>query len=90
MREIFLNGRQMKNKDQLHDYLKEKLELPDYYGKNLDALWDLLTTDDRERKIIFVYAADFSSNLGDYGHSLLALLKEAAQENDKLNLEIRG
>ena len=26
-----------------HKILKEKLELPDYYGENLDALWDCLT-----------------------------------------------
>lgn len=26
-----------------HEYLKEKLRFPDYYGKNLDALYDCLT-----------------------------------------------
>ena len=26
-----------------HDYLAEALNLPDYYGKNLDALYDCLT-----------------------------------------------
>lgn len=24
----------------LHQYLKDTLELPDYYGMNFDALWD--------------------------------------------------
>jgi len=27
---------------ELHDMLKEKFGLPEYYGKNWDALWDLL------------------------------------------------
>ena len=27
----------------LHIEIKEKLELPIYYGENLDALWDCLT-----------------------------------------------
>jgi len=26
-----------------HDYLKEVFDFPDYYGKNLDALYDCLT-----------------------------------------------
>ena len=27
----------------LHNEIKEKLELPEWYGNNLDALWDMLT-----------------------------------------------
>ncbi len=27
----------------LHDELKQKLHLPDFYGRNLDALWDSIT-----------------------------------------------
>lgn len=28
-----------------HEALQKGLDLPDYYGKNLDALWDCLTSD---------------------------------------------
>lgn len=27
---------------ELHEYLKEAFDLPDYYGHNMDALWDCL------------------------------------------------
>ncbi len=27
----------------LHQILKDSLELPDFYGRNVDALWDCLT-----------------------------------------------
>ena len=27
----------------LHGIIKKELEFPDWYGRNLDALWDLLT-----------------------------------------------
>nr|WP_313780584.1 barstar family protein [Paenibacillus larvae] len=43
MHDILLDGRKIGNLGQLHTVLKEALELPDYYGNNLDALWDCLT-----------------------------------------------
>ena len=52
MIEIKLNGSKMKDRETAHLYIKRKLSLPDYYGKNLDALWDLLSTDTSPKKII--------------------------------------
>ena len=40
MRRIIIDAQDMPNKDSLHLVLKEALNLPDYYGRNLDALWD--------------------------------------------------
>jgi ribonuclease inhibitor len=39
---VVLPGRQLTTRDTLHDWLNEALEFP-YYGRNLDALWDLLS-----------------------------------------------
>ena len=33
----------VESEDDLHDRLEESLPLPDYYGRNLDALYDVLT-----------------------------------------------
>ncbi|MDR3091594.1 MAG: barstar family protein [Clostridiales bacterium] len=33
----------VKNFCDLHRVISESLDFPDWYGKNLDALWDLLT-----------------------------------------------
>jgi len=41
MKIIELDGKCIKKHS--HDYLKEKFSFPDYYGKNLDALYDCLT-----------------------------------------------
>lgn len=41
---IVLDGKKMLSKESLHIELKAKLELPEYYGENLDALWDCLTS----------------------------------------------
>ena len=31
------------SREEVHSYLKEKFAFPEYYGKNLDALYDCLT-----------------------------------------------
>ena len=35
---IYLDRARLKEKEEAHAYLKEKLHLPEYYGNNLDAL----------------------------------------------------
>ncbi|MBO7719434.1 MAG: barstar family protein [Methanosphaera sp.] len=41
MKIIILDGKKIKKKS--HSYLKKVFDFPDYYGKNLDALYDCLT-----------------------------------------------
>lgn len=43
MKQIVLDGNKLADADNVHDYLKEMLAFPEYYGKNLDALHDCLT-----------------------------------------------
>ncbi|PFB76755.1 barnase inhibitor [Bacillus anthracis] len=38
-----LDGRHFTSEKVLHKVLKEKLDLPHYYGENANALWDCLT-----------------------------------------------
>ncbi|PQP80718.1 barnase inhibitor [Paenibacillus sp. PCH8] len=40
---VILDGEDFASADELHQRLKDKLDLPDFYGGNLDALWDCLT-----------------------------------------------
>ena len=45
MEQIILDGREFLDKETSHDYLSRQLGLADHYGRNLDALWDCLTSD---------------------------------------------
>ncbi|PEQ72059.1 barstar family protein [Bacillus thuringiensis] len=43
METIQLNGWKFTSKEIMHKILKNKLDLPNYYGENADVLWDCLT-----------------------------------------------
>ena len=42
MKEIVLDFSGIKTYWELHEYLKIVFKLPNYYGRNMDALWDCL------------------------------------------------
>ena len=68
---IILDGRRMTDRAATHAELREKLELPDHYGNNLDALNDCLG-ERRERELIVIeHAGAFLEDCGAYGLSLL-------------------
>lgn len=63
MKIIELDGNIIKEKS--HDYLKEVFDFPDYYGKNLDALYDCLTDIGVEMEIHLVNSDEVSLDLID-------------------------
>ena len=57
---------QVKSRTDLHDLLARNLDFPDYYGKNLDALFDCLTDSHEFWDIEFKNCAMAESGLGEY------------------------
>jgi len=78
----------MTDRESAHSYLKRKLSLPDYYGNNLDALWDYLSTDFSPKRIVIYNLDNLIANLGSYGESIINLLQEVARENEFIDLKI--
>jgi len=71
-----LNGKLIKKEG--HEYLKKALNLPDHYGKNLDALYDCLTEMKCEIEII---------NSSDVDLDIIDPFKDAASENEFLSIK---
>ena len=69
-----VDGKRIRNKRALHLLLKKDLKLSDYYGNNLDALWDEISSSIREREIIVKNQEDFIENLGEYGKRFMTVL----------------
>ncbi|MCR5589939.1 MAG: barstar family protein [Lachnospiraceae bacterium] len=83
-REYTLDCEMMTDRQSAHEYIADVLAFPDYYGKNLDALFDCLTEMD-ECTIVFTNL-DALEMLGDYSGALLAVFEEAEEINDDLTL----
>lgn len=65
-------------KEKGHDYIAEALDFPDYYGKNLDALYDCLTEIDCEIELINAEKVD---------KDIIDTFKDAASENEFLKFK---
>ena len=42
MKIVILDSKKMLEKEKMHEYFAKKFDLPEYYGRNLDALFDCL------------------------------------------------
>ena len=80
---IYLDGERLQETVPAHLYLKEILHFPEYYGMNLDSLYDCLT-DFKDLTIVLTEPAVPSDTYGAF----LRVLQAAAQEGGFL-LEIR-
>lgn len=40
-----LSGKKIRSLEDFYDQIAQKLDLPTHFGRNLDALWDVLTGD---------------------------------------------
>ncbi|MEC3617982.1 barstar family protein [Bacillus subtilis] len=81
MRKIMIDGRDIENIEVLHDVLKDKLDFPNYYGRNLDALWDCLTGWVDLPLTLVLINFEFSKKfLGSYADDVLEVLLEAQEE----------
>ena len=76
--------------DELHSFFYEKLELPPYYGRNLDALYDALTERSQLTCIVIENSAAQKAVLGDYYDRLICVLTDAQADSDgRLRLLIK-
>lgn len=76
MQIFILNGARMETRLQAHEYLARELRLPEYYGKNLDALADCIGEFTKSTTIVMVSPEKVTENLGEYGEALLDVFRE--------------
>ena len=88
MEKFILDGLEMIDKSRAHEHIAQVLSLPEYYGRNLDALWDCLGEMPAGTSIILVNKESLYMALGDYGKRLVNTFVQAAMENESLSFEV--
>lgn len=83
-----LDGKKIENREMLHDLLIDSLGLPEWYGRNLDALYDCLTDVSEEMEIQFLHTGEMEERLGSYAVSLMKAVRMAAEDNRRIHLNI--
>ena len=71
----------------LHNEIRKKLELPEWYGNNLDALWDMLTgfiETPIEITVIYKPENKAAENLKENVLKVIETFKEAAEEDEEI------
>ncbi len=76
---------------EVHELIKNKLELPEFYGCNLDALWDAITGImyvPANIKIVFKPKTVTAQKLADEIEKIISVFKEAEQEYNQIKITV--
>jgi len=85
MKIVILDAKKILEKEKMHEYFAKKFDLPEYYGKNLDALFDCLC-EINEPTLIKLKNEDALQ--GDTKESLIRLFHDVCNENELVKFEL--
>lgn len=89
IKKLTLDGKQISSLNDLYDQLSTGLSLPGHFGRNLDALWDVLSSDvEGPFEIRWKHAADSKKSMGKDFDMAVKLLKDLEKERDDFELRL--
>ncbi|MBQ8537337.1 MAG: barstar family protein [Clostridia bacterium] len=90
MAEVILDLRTLDNAEKVQCCLMQQLDLPFYYGKNLDALYDELMAWNQQTTFVMLLPQQLAGGMADYFPRLIRVFKDAAHENPAISIEVRS
>lgn len=89
MKTVYIDTKQISSVQLLQDFLRQELNCPSYYGRNLDALYDVLTTIHEDTEIyISKYENSQDKSFNRYMERFLRVLHDAEMQNAYLTVII--
>ena len=86
MKTIILDGTEIISMSDIHNIFSEELNFPEYYGRNLDALYDCLSDVSEEVEIIIENKAEMEEDLGVSFERLCSLLDDISEEYENIKV----
>ena len=91
MNYIILDFNGIKSLWTLHEYFKEVFNLPDYYGHNMDALWDCLDCSfEFPTTIVLKNIEKIPSEMNEATEIMLELFEYLQRDNEKVTVQIES
>jgi ribonuclease inhibitor len=82
MDSIIIDFKNIRGKNDFYLQLRNSCELPEYFGDNLDALWDVLTSGELGFPL-FISFINFNKNKNEFFKNLYRMLRDAEKETGK-------
>ncbi len=90
LKKYTLNGKGIRSLNDFYDQLSSQLSLPEHFGRNLDALWDVLSADiEGPFEIEWKHANDSRKIMGENFERVVKLLQELQEERDDFKLKMK-
>ena len=86
MTEIYLDISDLDTDENIHNYFTETFEFPSYYGRNFDALYDMMSTIGEDTKLCIDFEGRKLDELPECTITCLKVLYDAADENVHLTI----
>ena len=81
---IDLNG--ITTRQQFHEQVMQKLPCPEYYGRNLDALYDVITDRSEPVEIVFLQFRDFLHQMPGYAEAVENMCMDVMAKNKNVKV----
>lgn len=81
MKTAYLRGGEISDRMALHQALATQLDFPAYYGNNLDAMYDVLTSVSEPVEIVLTEADALWNHLGPYSDLFRTVLTDICRDN---------
>ncbi len=88
MKEVIIDGAVIHTKDNLHDTFAKELGFPEWYGRNLDALYDCLTDLNEDVLIRLEDFDDLEEHLPVYAGIVVRIVRRASRENPRITYTV--
>ena len=77
----------VESEEDVQERIIETLPLPDYYGSNLDALYDVLTENGDGWNIVIVNSEDVPEDMRPYIDEMIGVMEDASAVAPDLTVE---